>query len=627
MVEVRVSDRTGTESGHVSALRLVLLARPLSLTAALSTLATLLTVGLLVPTGHPLGMVLLVAVGGALAAFLVSMPVEARFAKRGQLLAQVAEELAGRRVRALQSPAALRDPMAMLAEGFNDALAQVEDRLLGNAVQSSADLIVITDLEGRLSFVNRAFLQAYGYTEEEVLGREAGLVASPRNSAELREQVVAETRRGGWSGEVLTRRKDGTEFPVGVRTSPIRDERGELLGLVAIAHDITERRALETRLHQAQKMEAIGRLAGGVAHDFNNLLGVIQGYGELLKRDVGPRHPGRPRLDHMLKASERAATLTRQLLAFGRRQMVEPRVLRLDAVLADSEPLLRRLAGESVEIEVRTAADLACVRADAGQIDQVLMNLVANARDSMAQGGRVVIEAANVEWSEGASPFPFPAPAGRYVRLSVRDAGTGIDPETMTHIFEPFFTTKERGKGTGLGLATVYGIVKQSGGYIDVKSRPGEGSAFDVYFPVVEGEAEPAKPAANPASSSGGHTILVVEDEDSLREVAREVLESSGYRVLTASCGKEALSVSAAHPHPVRLLLTDVVMPGMSGPELAERLLPERPEMGVLYMSGYAEEVVAQHGTMRRGARLLTKPFSVAALAESVQQALKEAEV
>jgi two-component system cell cycle sensor histidine kinase/response regulator CckA len=223
--------------------------------------------------------------------------------------------------------------------------------------------------------------------------------------------------------------------------------------------------------------------------------------------------------------------------------------------------------------------------------------------------------------------MPFPAPAGRYVRLSVRDSGTGIDSETMPHIFEPFFTTKERGKGNGLGLATVYGIVKQSGGYIEAKSCPGEGSTFDVYLPVVEGEAELPKLAPPSASRSGGQTILVVEDEESLRDVAREVLESSGYRVLTASSGPEALSIMASHPEPVRLLLTDVVMPGMSGPELAERLRPERPEMSVLYMSGYAEEVVARHGTMRKGARLLTKPFSVAALAQSVQQALEEAEV
>jgi CheY-like chemotaxis protein len=265
------------------------------------------------------------------------------------------------------------------------------------------------------------------------------------------------------------------------------------------------------------------------------------------------------------------------------------------------------------------------VRADVGQIDQVLMNLAANARDAMPQGGRLVIETANVEWGEGESPHAFPAPPGRYVRLSVRDTGTGIDAETQAHIFEPFFTTKERGKGTGLGLATVYGIVKQSGGYIGVESEPGKGTTFDVYLPRVDDEAEPVKPPVPPAAASGGNTILVVEDEDALREVAREVLESNGYHVLTAASGKEALTVAAAHPEPVRLLLTDVVMPGMSGQELAERLRPERPEMSVLFMTGYSDDVVAQRGTLALGTRLLAKPFSVAALAQSVHEALEEA--
>jgi PAS domain S-box-containing protein len=625
MGNVRVPDKAALLPGEVSVLRLVLTARPLPFLAALSTSLTLVVAGFLI--GLPTGQILLLTAGGALGAFLISWPFATRLANRGQRLAQLAEELTGRRVRALQAPSALLDPLAMLAEGLNDALAQVGDRLLGNAVQSSGEMLAITDLDGRFSFVNRAFLQAFGYTEEEVLGQLADLVEARGNSAELREVVKAETRRGGWGGEVMARRKDGREFPVSLRTSPIRDEAGEYVGLVAIAHDITERRTLEVRLQQAEKMEAVGRLAGGVAHDFNNLLGVIQGYGELLKRDIGPRDAGREKLEQMLKASQRAATLTRQLLAFGRRQMVEPRVLRLDAVLQESEPLLRRLAGEDVEIEIRKAGDLACVRADPGQIDQVLMNLLANARDAMPQGGRLAIETANVQWADGASPCPFPVPGGRYVRLSVRDTGTGIDAETMRHIFEPFFTTKEKGKGTGLGLATVYGIVKQSGGYIDAKSQPGEGSTFDVYLPAVEAEADPVKLVVPVASSSGGQTILVVEDEESLREVAREVLESSGYRVLTASCGKEALSVSAAHPEPVRLLLTDVVMPGMSGPELAERLRPERPEMSVLYMSGYTEEIVAQHGTMGRGTRLLTKPFSVAALARSVHEVLEETKV
>ncbi len=604
-------------------LRLVLSRHALSLTAALTTGVTLLIVGSVVP--QPPATVFLAAVGGALGAFLLSLPLERRLWRPQQFLAHAAQEISSRRLQALRAPAVMRDPMAMLTEGFNDALAQVEERLLGNAVQSSGEMIAIADLEGRFSFVNRAFVQAYGHTEEELLGQELDLVGSDGNATELVASIALEARRGAWHGEVLTRRKDGSEFPVSLRTSPIRDDAGNVIGVVGIAHDITERRALEARLRQAQKMEAVGRLAGGVAHDFNNLLGVIQGYGQLLAGQLDRAHPGRHKLDQMLKASERAANLTRQLLAFSRRQVLEPRVLRLNAVLADSETLLRRLVGEDVEIEVREARDLGRVRADAGQIDQVLMNLAANARDAMPQGGRLVIETANVEWGERESPRAFPAPPGRYVRLSVRDSGVGIDAETLLHIFEPFFTTKERGKGTGLGLATVYGIVKQSGGYIGVESEPGKGTTFDVYLPRVDEEAEPAKPALPPAAPSGGNTILVVEDEDALREVAREVLESSGYRVLTAASGMEALTVAAAHPEPVRLLLTDVVMPGMSGQELAERLRPERPEMSVLFMSGYADDVVAQRGILARGTRLLAKPFSVASLAQSVHEALEEA--
>jgi PAS domain S-box-containing protein len=603
--------------------RLALTRHALSLTAAATTGFTLLVVGLVLSPAYPLATVAIVTMVGAVAALLVSLPVEGRLLRSRQLLAHAAHELSGRRLQALQSPSAMRDPMAMLTEGFNDALAQVEENLLGNAVQSSGEMIAIADLDGRFSFVNRAFVQAYGYSEEELLGRDLGLVGSDRNTPELLHSLGRETRRGGWHGELLTRRKDGTEFPISLRTSPIRDETGETIGLVGIGHDVTERQALEARLRQAQKMEAVGRLAGGVAHDFNNLLGVIQGYGALLQRQLDHGHPGRDKLDQMIKASERAANLTRQLLAFSRRQVLEPRVLELNAVVTESEPLLRRLVGEDVEVQVLEGASLGRVRADAGQIDQVLMNLVANARDAMPRGGRLLIETANVEWAEGAAPGRLPAPPGRYVRLSVRDTGTGIDAETLAHIFEPFFTTKERGKGTGLGLATVYGIVKQSGGYVGVDTEPGKGSSFDVYLPRVDDAVEPAKPAVAPAAVSGAKTILVVEDEDALREVAREVLESNGYRVLTASSGKEALSVAAAHPEPLRLLLTDVVMPGMSGQELADRLRAGRPEMSVLFMSGYSDDVVARRGTMGGEARLLTKPFSVATLAQSVHEVLE----
>jgi PAS domain S-box-containing protein len=739
----------------LSLLRMFLSRHPHSQTAALATGFTLLVGGTgLVATGRlALGSassaqseltVVAVSLLGALAAFFVSLPLEARRARPRQLLARAAQELANPHHRALRLPSPEDDALAMLTEEFNDVLLQIGDRLLGDAVQSSGEIIAITDPEGRFSFVNRAFLEAYGFAEDEVLGQRIELVVSPGNPPALVAEVRSETLREGWHGELRSRRKDGSEFPIALRTSPIRDEQGALIGLVGMAHDVTERQeaeqrqrlleaalgaavdavlitdragviewvnpaftrltgytpeealgqnprllksgrhdagfyadlwaalvagrvwkgeitnrrkdgtlyqedlsitpvvgasgdiahyvaikrdiserqALEAQLGQAQKMEAVGRLAGGVAHDFNNLLGVIQGYGELLLKQIGPSLPGRDKLEQILKASQRAANLTRQLLAFSRRQVLEPRILGLNAVVADSEKLLQRLVAEDVEIVVKAAPDLGRVRADAGQIDQVLMNLAANARDAMPKGGRLVIETANVAWDEPAARGRFAAPPGRYVRLTVTDTGAGMDAETQTHIFEPFFTTKERGKGTGLGLATVYGIVKQSGGYIWVDSQPGCGTTFEILLPRVDDEAEPATRAAPAAALSGNETILLVEDEDSLRELARELLESSGYRVLSAASGPEALAVAASYAAPIRLLLTDVVMPGMSGQELADRLRPARPEMTVIYMSGYTEEAIAQRGKMGRDARLIRKPFSVDDLAQSVRDVL-----
>ena len=393
-------------------MRLLLSRHALSLTAALTTGVMLLLAGLVVPPAHPFSLVLLAAFGGAIGGFLLALPVEKRFWKPRQLLAHAAQEFSSRRLQALRAPAVMRDPMTMLTEGFNDALAQVEERLLGNAVQSSGELIAIADLEGRFSFVNRAIVSAYGYAEEELLGESIGLVASPGNPAELAAFLGAETRRGGWHGEVLTRRKDGTEFPVSLRTSPILDETGEMIGLVGIGHDITERQVLEARLRQAQKMEAVGRLAGGVAHDFNNLLGVIQGYGELLQKQLDHGHPGRDKLDADAQGlgagGEPDPTAPRLQPA----QVLEPHVLRLNAVVADSETLLRRLARRGRRDRDARGPELGRVRADAGQIDQVLMNLAANARDAMPQGGRLVIETANVEWADGAAPARLPGARG-----------------------------------------------------------------------------------------------------------------------------------------------------------------------------------------------------------------------
>src|SRR6184192_1241387 len=361
-------------------------------------------------------------------------------------------------------------------------------------------------------------------------------------------------------------------------------------------------------------MEAVGRLAGGIAHDFNNLLTVITSYGDLLLEDLAPGDSRRDDVDQIRKAAEGAAALTRQLLAFSRQQVLEPKVVDLRAVLAGTEKLLRRLIGADVHLATSLAPDLGAVKADPGQLEQIIINLAVNARDAMPGGGRLTIEAANMV---------VEARPGRYVMLAVSDTGIGMDEQTKARIFEPFFTTKEPGKGTGLGLATVYGIVKQSGGFIWVYSEPGRGTSFKVYLPRVE---EPAEPAAAPTATveplRGTETVLVVEDAASVRMVTRQVLERYGYAVLEAPNGETALRLAAKHHGRIHLLLTDVVMPGLSGRQLAEQLAQLRPDMKVLYASGYADQAIVHHGILESGIAYLQKPFTPETLARSVRQVL-----
>jgi PAS domain S-box-containing protein len=502
---------------------------------------------------------------------------------------------------------------------------RTEDRIcrLAQAVENSAELIAIADCEGRISFANRALLQATGFGEHEVVGKLFSVLLSPRNPPALGQEMVASSLLGGgWRGECLHTRKDGSDFPVFLSTGPIKDGQGSLIGVFGIAQDITHRKHLEEQLVVAQKMEAVGRLAGGIAHDFNNLLGVILGYNDLLLERI-PQGQESHQLEQIKKAGERAVSLTRQLLAFSRKQVFQPRVLDLNLLVADIDKMLRRMIGEDVELLTDLKPGLAHIKADQGQIEQVIMNLVVNSRDAMPTGGKITIETANAELDE-AYCWNHPAiQPGRYVLLSVSDTGVGMNAETQAHIFEPFFTTKELGKGTGLGLATVYGVVKQSEGYIWVYSEPSQGTTFKIYFPVASEPVEAlAQPHANAETFRGSESVLLVEDAESLRGLATEFLERCGYKVQAATNGPEALQAAERNGEHIDLLLTDVVLPGMSGKQLADCLAVTRPGLRVLFMSGYTNDAIVHHGVLDSGVFFLEKPFSQQTLLRKVREVL-----
>ena len=427
------------------------------------------------------------------------------------------------------------------------------------------------------------------------------------------------------AGEPMTFHVEWKSGSYACHVEPLRDAEGQVSGAICMSLDITDRKQLEEQLRQAQKMEAVGRLAGGIAHDFNNLLMVIQGYSDLMVERLPSGDPLHRNAEQIQMAAQRASSLTRQLLAFSRKQMLAPKILNVQTVVADMEKILRRLIGEDIQLETTSAPDLGLVKADRSQIEQVILNLAVNARDAMPQGGRLTIETANVELDASYSHPPAVLSPGKYVMLAVTDNGCGMDAETQAHVFEPFFTTKEKGKGTGLGLATVYGVVKQSGGYVWVYSEPGRGTSFKIYLPRIEEKVVPGardgKIDARPAER-GSETILLVEDEKGVRELAREYLTSTGYTVIEAEDGHTALELAAMHVGPVHLLLTDVVMPGISGRELAERVGQIRPGIKILYMSGYTDQAVVHHGILENDAVLLQKPFTLTTLAAKLREIL-----
>jgi len=480
--------------------------------------------------------------------------------------------------------------------------------------------------EGSLGYlaVNDAAIRHYGYSREEFLAMTLREIRPPEEVQALEQHGITRRERQHGAFRSLRvwkhRKKDGTLIDVEIAASPMEFQ-GRRAWL-ALANDITEKSKLEAQFLQAQKLESAGRLAGGVAHDFNNLLGVIIGYGELVRGQLREGDASRDRVSQILKAAERAAGLTRQLLAFSRQQVLQPRVLDLNRVVAEIEPMLTRLIGEDVQLETTFAERLGPVKADPGQMEQVIMNLVVNARDAMPRGGRLTIETANAELDAAfAGPRPGLEP-GPYVMLAVSDTGLGMEPEVLQQIFEPFFTTKGAGKGTGLGLPTVHGIVKQSGGHLFVYSEVGRGSTFKIYLPRLEGATEHREPVVESQPQRGCERILLVEDEESLRSLVRECLEASGYSVVEARRGVEALELAARSNEPIQLLLTDVVMPGMSGRELAEQIAVSRPEIKVLYMSGYTDDAVVRHGVLTAEMAFLQKPFNMVALASKVRAVL-----
>ena len=521
--------------------------------------------------------------------------------------------------------------VAMLICWLNAALRASQENLrrsesnFRSLVTNAPYGICRCDSTGKILDANPAFLQLLGLASaNELIGQHIfGLYAENDQWFALADFLRSAQPFKGLTAE--WKRKDSTTTVVRISGRSVTNGGDGGLVFELFAEDVTERRVLEQQLRQSQKMEAIGRLAGGIAHDFNNLLMVISGYSEFLLERLGAEPHLRGPAQEIAGAAERASSLTRQLLAFSRKQMLAPRIVNLNDVATENIKMLTRMIGEDIDLVMVPGPNLWSVRADAGQIDQVIMNLAVNARDAMASGGKLTIETSNVTLDEDYARFHAPLPAGDYVMVAISDTGEGMDNETQSHIFEPFFTTKGT-KGTGLGLSTVYGIIKQSGGYIWVHSELGRGTTFKIYLPRVASTGQAAAQVPAPVEyrkvEPGTETILLVEDEANLRYLARQYLEKQGYKVIEAADGAVAMQIAVAHDKMIHLLLTDVIMPGMNGRELAQRICEIRPNVKVLYMSGYTENVIGHNGMLDAGVRLLQKPFTLRDLKSKVREVL-----
>jgi two-component system cell cycle sensor histidine kinase/response regulator CckA len=548
---------------------------------------------------------------------------------RERAWAELEQRVEERTAELASANASLRAEMAE-RERAEEALHK-EREFLRVLLETVEDGIVTCDASGTLTFFNHATRQIHAegasplppeeWASRYRLYHPDGETLLQRDEVPLYRALHGEAVH---NVEVVIRPPQGPPHTVLVSGHRLFDSRSQPLGAVAVMHDITERKKLEEQFRQAQKMEAVGHLAGGIAHDFNNLLTVILGYSETLLTELSHDRHLRDMVLEVYQVGERAAMLTRQLLAFSRKQVLAPQVVDLNGIVMDLEKMLRRLIGEDIELHVAPAADLGRVFADPGQLEQVLLNLVVNARDAMPRGGQLTIETRNVELDAAYAQDHLAVQPGSYVLLAVSDTGCGMDEATRARLFEPFFTTKEPGKGTGLGLATVYGIVKQSGGDIFVYSEVGRGTTFKIYLPRVQQPLAPPGPKGLGRMPRGDETVLLVEDEDSVRGLSRHVLLLSGYRVLEARNGDEALGISGDYAGAIDLLLTDVVMPNMGGRELADHMSRQRPTLKVLYLSGYTEDAVVRHGVLAADTAFLQKPFTPAALAQKVRDVLDD---
>ncbi|SPE42973.1 PAS/PAC sensor hybrid histidine kinase (modular protein) [Candidatus Sulfopaludibacter sp. SbA3] len=497
-------------------------------------------------------------------------------------------------------------------------------QILVTAIEHAEEEIVVTDAAGSIQYCNPAFEKVTGYSRGEAFGQNPRMLKSGKQGAEFYQGLWTTITHGKvWRGHLTDRKKDGTTYEAEATISPIPDASGRITGFVAIKRDVTEQLHLEGQLRQAQKLESVGRLAGGVAHDFNNLLTVINGYSDLALRALHDSDPMRSYAEQIRKAGERATGLTKQLLAFSRKQVIQPRVLDMNMTVREAAPMLQRLIGEDIALQTHLGTSLGQVMADPDQIHQVIMNLAVNARDAMPDGGRLDIKTENVDLDEAGSLAIHPAAVpGLYILMTVTDTGHGMDESICKQIFEPFFTTKELGKGTGLGLSTVYGIVRQSGGWIDVWSEVGTGTSFRVYLPRIDELPLPGQSGIGAQTEKGSETILLVEDQEAVRSFTMAALEQFGYHVIDAPSGEAAIAAVERHPGQIHVLLTDVVLTGMNGGELSERLKALRPGLKVLFTSGYTADVVAHRGVFDNVTAYIPKPFSPDELAAKVRELL-----